>query len=229
MSRSNKVFIVYPHNPHPYVWTPPTPEDELRRQYPEKNDGEISQMRVQEAIVIENEVKRQINCHNQLVDSFAKFLVKHGLDVVYEGLLQDKSTASYMRWFQEELKTSDFIVLIITDSFHHFLSNPLTFPHNGEEQIFEGNFLHNLVHRPTKPLLPVFLGDSKNLDLLPDALRSSSTYQVRTTPNFSLEESEMDSLYAVLTEQNRCELPPPGPKVVLLKGRRRCKFFLLWF
>ena len=215
-----KVFIIYPHNPEPYLWKSPTDAKEFRFQYPEKSAAEIAEMQLQEVQVMRQTEKRKVMEHNQLVDTFAKFLIKNGVDVAHEGLWQDESTLNYMRRFQEELYTSDFIILIVTKSFHHFLSNQ-TFP-PGEEKIFEGEFLHNLIHKSNKPILPVFLDCPKDLVLLPDALRSSSTYHVGT-PAFSLLHSEMDSLYAVLTGQNRCAKPLPGPRVKVAEVKR-CKF-----
>ena len=224
----SKAFIIYPHNPEPYVWTSRTGKEELRRRYPEKSDDEILQMRIQEAEAIEKEEKRRINCHNELVDKFARFLMENGVTVVHEGQVRDKSVLNLMRWFQEQLKDCDYIILIITRSFHHYLSNPKSVPPNGEEPFFEGEFLHNLIHKPGKPLLPVFLGgDKKDLSLLPDSLRSSSTYHVRTTSQFSLHESEMDNLYAILTDQNRFA-PRPTGRVVQLKRPAGCKMHLLF-
>ena len=216
-----KVFIIYPHNPQPYVYKPPTAAEELRSRYPEKSDSEILEMRVQEEESRANDEKKRIVNHNELVHRFANFLTSNGLDVAYEGLLQDKSTSNCMRWFQEQLNMSDFVILIVTESLNYFLSDRRTFPHNGQEKIFESEFLHNFVHQPSKPLLPVFLGHPTNLDLLPDVLKCSSTYHIKDTEDFSLLRSEMDNLYAALTNQSR-SVPPQGP-IVELPKRRRCK------
>ncbi len=221
----SKAFIVYPHNPEPYVWTPPTEEEELRRRFPGISDEEIQQMRVDEVSAIESEKKRRIYAHDELVHRFADFLIANGVEAVHDGQVADKSISNRMRWYQDQLKLCNFIILIITKSFSHFLSNQQTFSHNGEEVIFEGEFLYNLIHFSKKPLLPVFLGgEKKDLNLLPDALRMSSTYHIKR--EFSLSHSETSALYAVLTNQNPCAPLPPGP-VVTLPGPKRCK--LNWY
>ena len=91
--------------------------------YPEKSTTEIKEMLREEVELMRKNVQRKIKEHDRLVDTFAEFLKKNEVDMAYEGLLQDKSTLNYMKWFQEELYTSDFIILIITESFLSFLSN----------------------------------------------------------------------------------------------------------
>jgi len=219
MSLSRQVYIISPHNPEPYV-RPPTVE-ELRRKYPEKSEQEIAQLEVSEAEDADLEEKKRILHHDKVVDSFTKFLIENGVKAVQESQTSDRNIPNLMKWHQDQLKQCACIILIITKSFHYFLSDPRSFPHNGEEPIFESDFLYNVVHLSKKPLLPVFLGgDTKDLGLLPDALRMSSTYHVKT--DFSLQDSETSTLYAFLTGQNNCAPLPPGP-VIRVPGPRRCK------
>lgn len=196
----SKVFIVYPHNPQVYQWDPP---EELRRRHPNCSPAELHRM--------QREAERErIRSHDQLVQLFADFLDSHKIAVAYEGLLLDCPVDSYMRWFERQMSDSDYIILIVTESFRPFLND--TRPEN--EHIFTGNFLHNFVHRPSKPILPVFLNRPENRDLLPDPLRASSTYRVaasREPPHFDVRQPELGRLYAVLTNQNRLQ-PPPQPE-----------------
>lgn len=200
----SKVFIVYPHNPQVYQWDPP---EELRRRYPDFSPAELHRMQ-------RREEQERIRSHDQLVQWFADFLDSHMIAVAYEGLLLDCPIDSYMRWFETQMSDSDYIILIITESFRPFLND--TRPDN--EHIFTGNFLHNFVYMPSKHILPVFLNRPENLDLLPDPLRASATYRVaasRETPHFNVHQPQLDRLYAVLTKQNRLQPPPQRERAVV--------------
>lgn len=218
----SKVFIVYPHNPEVYQWIPPTSLEVLQRRYPEHSPDELRKCQVAELKKREVEEKERIERHDQLVHNFAQFLNSHKIAVAYEGLLHDCPTDNYMRWFQKQMKDSDYVMLIITPSFCQFLSNE---PPQDKERIFVGQFLHNFVHRPSKPILPVFLNSPKCSTLLPDALKASATYHVvasRESPYFNVQQPELDRLYAVLTKQNRMLPPSPNGGVVLIdSGIRR--------
>lgn len=182
----SKVFIVYPHNPEVYKWSP------VREQQLEQ----------------EKKTKEDVRLHDKLVHHFAQYLESLKITVAYEYLLRDLATPNYMKWFQDQIADSDYVILIITNSFCHFLSNQ---PPEGKERIFTGHFLHTFVNNPKKPILPVFLNRQRELDLLPDALRASTTYVVRASsqpPYFNVQQRELDSLYALLTKQNRVVRPP---------------------
>ena len=221
----SKIFIVYPHNPQVYQWLPPTSTEELQAKCPQVSEDEILRMQMEEFRQRESKVKETIDNHNKLVRSFAEFLESHKIAVSYEGLLLDHPVSNYMKWFQDQMQDSDFILLVITESFRHFLNED---PPNGKEWIFSGEFLHNLIHAPKKKLLPIFLNRPVNLDLLPDALRSSSTYHIPATncpPYFNVQQPQLDSLYAIFTKQNRIVPPlPPANPVPIVNLRGRCKF-----
>lgn len=189
-----KVFIVYPHNPQVYTW------------------NSVKELRDEQSKRTREDIRR----HDELVCHFAQFLESHKIAVSYEGLLKDGFTSNYMKWFQDQIVDSDDVILIITNSFSHFLSNQ---PPEGKERIFTGQFLHNFVNNPKKPILPVFLNRPKELKLLPDALRSSKTYNVMATrdpPYFDVQQPELDSLFALLTKQNRVRPPPTVPSVPII-------------
>ena len=192
-----KVFIVYPHNPEVYVWDPD----------PEKR-AEISKRK-------EEAIRRQ----DKLVYDFAQYLQHLKIAVAYEGLLRDEFTLNHMKWFQKQIADSDYVILIITNSFCHFLSNQ---PPEGTEMIFTGQFLHNFVNNPSKPILPVFLG-RRRVELLPDALRSSKTYEIipGDPPCFDVNQPQFDSLYALLTRRNRIKPPPTVDRIPVIGGLSR--------
>ena len=189
-----KVFIVYPHNPELYTYHPD-------REAQERNERETEQV---------------IREHDRLVHLFAQFLENHKIAVAYEGLLMDKVIANYMKWFEDQMADSDYVILIITNSFCHFLSEQ---PPPGKERIFTGQFLHVFVNNPGKPILPVFLNRQKDMALLPNALRAASTYRVMCTrefPYFDVQQPELDRLYALLTKQNRMAPPPPVATIPII-------------
>lgn len=213
----SKVFIVYPHNPQVYQWVSP---EELQRRYPGCSPDELHRIQIDEARQLKLKEKENIEKQDKLVHDFAQFLESRMIAVAYEGLLHDYPTDNYMKWFQKQMKDSDYVMLIITESFCHFLSNE---PPQDKERIFVGNFLHNFVHNPSKLILPVFLGRPEHSSLLPDALRASATYHVvagEEWPFFNIQQPQLDRLYAVLTKQNR--ITPPAPiGVVPISGLQR--------
>lgn len=221
----SKVFVVYPHNPQVYTWVQPTPLEDLQRRFPTLSSNDLKRKQAQERRERNARESESIKRHDELVHIFAQFLESHKIAVAYEGLLRDYPIDNYMKWFQSQMKDSDYIILIITDSFNHFLSNE---PPEEKEHIFVGNFLHVFVHNPSKPILPVFLNRSVNPSCLPDALRASTTYHVvasRDPPYFSVQQPQLDSLYAVLTKQNRIT-PPASVGVVPIRGlQRRGEYF----
>lgn len=216
----SKVFIVYPHNPQVYQWVPPTPLEELQRRYPGYSPDELRKVQIAEVKKREEEERERIERHDKLVYHFAQFLESHKIAVAYEGLLLDYPTDNYMKWFQKQMKDSDYVILIITESFCHFLSNDAP---PDKERIFVGNFLHSFVHDPSRHILPVFLNTPLNSALLPDALKASSTYHVvanKEIPYFNVQQPQLDCLYAVLTKQNRVA-PPAAIGVVPVVGIQR--------
>lgn len=217
----SKVFIVYPHNPEIYQWIAPTPLEELHHKYPGYSPDELQECQVAEVRRYRAEEKERIERHDKLVHNFAQFLESHMVAVAYEGLLHDYPTDNYMKWFQKQMQDSDYVILVITPSFSHFLSNQ---PPPDKERIFVGNFLHNFVHNPSKTILPVFLNIPRDSGLLPDCLRASATYSVvasKESPYFNVHRPELDRLYAVLTKQNRVLPPPLTEGVVPVLGLQR--------
>ena len=220
----SKVFIVYAHNPRLYQW--PRPLQDFRLMYPQCSQEELRHMQGEEKKLLEREQEERVGRQNELVHRFAQFLDSHKIAVAYEGLLLDRPVDSYMRWFQEQMKDSDYILLIVTDSLSEFLSKN---PPEEKERIFSGNFLHNYVHlSPSsperRPILPIFIHRKRKLDLLPDALRASSTYEIKYRehpPHFDVQEPELDRLYALLTRQDRIQPPTQVSVVPVVSSLRR--------
>ena len=197
------------------------PLQAFQQQFPQHSEQQLKRIQKEEQQRLKAEEKQRISYHNNLVRVFAEFLNSIKIAVAYEGCLLDQHVDSYMRWFREEMNTSDYIILIITESFCPFLSKKPP----PEEMIFQGNFLDNYVNDPPKPLLPVFLNRRKDTALLPFALKMSSSYHVvynRDKPHFHVNQPELDRLCALLTRQDRVALPtPPASAVPVLSGLQR--------
>lgn len=195
---------------------------DLQLLYPQCSREELKQIQKEEKKRIKFEDEERIRNHDILVYRFAQFLDSCKIAVAYEGLLSDFAVTNYMKWFQEQMNDSDYIFLIITDSFCHFLSNE---PPEDKERIFSGEFLHNFVNKgQKKPILPIFLNRRSDPNLLPDALRSSSTYHVAYSehpPHFNVQQSQLDRLYALLTRQNRIQPPRQVSVVPVVSGLQR--------
>lgn len=221
----SKVFIAYPHNPVPYVQIAPPNVTEVLLRNPGMTEEEVQRLAKEEVIRHAQAEEKGIEANKRLVFQFAQFLQKSAVTVLYDQMLTDSGASNLMKWSQQHIEDSDFVILIVTPSLCDFLFNEVP---PEKEYLFIGDFLYNLVHNPPadKPLLPVFLERVKDIGLLPKALEASTSYEI--WPPFSLEciprNDELESLYARLTGQNRYEQPKPplsGPIKLAPRRKRR--------
>ena len=217
-----KVFIVYAHNPHLYTQLqPPSPED-VKRLDPTKTEQAIWEEFRQECIDHERKMAEVIAHHEEEVAKFAAFLQKSGVAVAYDRLLDDTSAANKLRWTQEQIADSDYVVLVITPSFLHFLQQQ---PPPEEEYIFSGDYLFNIIHGTDITFLPIFLNRPKELSLLPKAREANSLYEVRFPLDLtdSSRGDDLMSLYRLLTKQPEYIQYPVSQEIVRLKPKKRCE------
>ena len=228
-----KVFIVYAHNPGEYRQIHPPDVDGLMRDNPSMTRDWIEQQYEEEKIQLSAQTEENIRQHKLLVRKFSNFLTGAGVPVTYDQLLDDTGTDNLMRWTEQQIKDSDYVILIVTPSLHEFLTNPSSASRD-EEYIFSGHTLYNLIHsppsRPNSPLglgvlcfLPVFLESTKNLDLLPKTLEAGSCYEVWKP--FDVQRPRGDDLvllYTLLTRQSVCPTPEPIAYVPI-RRKKRCK------
>lgn len=218
-----KVFIAYPHNPVPYVQIAPPNVAEVLLHNPGMMEEEVRHMAKEEILRHAQAEEKAIEANKKLVYRFAQFLQKNAIIVSYDQMLTDTGASNLMKWSQQQIEDSDFVILIVTPSLCDFLSNEVPAE---EEYLFVGDFLYNLIHNPpaNKPLLPVFLERVKDIGFLPKALEASTSYEIWQP--FSIEHTprndDLESLYARLTGQNRYEQPKPPPSgPVKLPPRRK--------
>ena len=219
-----KVFIAYAHSPIPYVQIRPPDISEVIQSNPGMSAETVHERWEEEVMTRMLREEKAVEGNKSLVYHLATFLQKSNIAVVYDQLLTDVGTSNLMKWSQQQIEDSDFVILIITPSFCLFLSNQVP---PEKEYLFAGDYLYNLIHNPppNKPLLPVFLNQVKDIQLLPKALEATTCYEIwepfdvhRVPRN-----DDLESLYALLTRQNRYEQPKPlpGGPVKLPRPRRR--------
>jgi len=219
-----KVFIAYAHNPLPYVQIAPPDSDKVIQSNPEMSTEMVHERWEEEVARHMRVEEKAIEGNKLLVYHLATFLQKSSIAVAYDQLLTDVGTNNLMKWSQEQIEDSDFVILIITPSFCNLLSNEVP---PEKEYLFAGHYLYNLIHNPplNKPLLPVFLNQVKDIQLLPKALEASICYEIWEP--FDVQHvprnDDLESFYALLTRQNRYEQPkpPPGGPVKIPPPRRK--------
>ena len=222
-----KVFIAYAHNPLPYVQIAPPDSDKVIQSNPEMSTEMVHERWEEEVARHMRREEKAIEDNKLLVYHLATFLQKSSIAVAYDQLLTDVGTSNLMKWSQEQIKDSDFVILIITPSFCNFLFDEVP---PEKEYLFAGHYLYNLIHNPplNKSLLPVFLNQVKDIQLLPKALEASICYEIWEP--FDVQHGprndDLESFYALLTRQNRYEQPKPpsgGPVKIPPPRRKRSK------
>lgn len=208
-----KVFVVYARNPTVYTQVaPPKP-------VPDMTDEELQAFTVEATQHLQRQ-EEAIRNHQALIRRFASFLQRSLIAVSYDQLLLDTGAGNQMRWYQEQIADSDYLILVITPSFKEFLQDEAP---PEEEYIFTGHYLFNLINNPSPHLrfLPVFLNQPADRELLPVALKAASVFQI--VEPFDVQRGDMCSLYAILTNQRLCEAPVPEGVVKLKPKRRGCE------
>ena len=201
-----KVFIAYPHNPEGYVYIEPPDESQVLLRNPGLSREQIQDQYLKECRDNEERQESLMKCQAKLVLSFANFLEANSVAVAYDQLLTDVGSDNIMKWSQEQINDSDFIILIVTESFSEFLRTVVP----PTEPIFTGDYLYNLIHDPPKPLIPVFLDQRKDHSLLEECNSMVTSYEIFQPFDPSRNNSDdFLALYARLTKQDR--FAPPRP------------------
>ena len=213
-----KVFIAYPHKPTVYIQME-ADISQYRLFFPSESDDELRRRLQQSMQCHENQRREEIRVHKEKVRGLATFLHQFCVAVAYDQLLLDTGADNIMRWCQEQVEGSDFVILIVTESFNEFLNGEVP-PES--EQLFVGNYLSNFVNNPgEKRLLPVFLDQPVNSRLIPKCVEMCTLYSIYTPPAFGRGD-DLEALYSLLTNQQQYAPPTPaatGP--IQLNSRRR--------
>ena len=187
-----KVAVVYPHNPGHYHQIEKTPDLDQ-----EEYDHKVFEM--------ERKRKRAIFKQKELVSKFVDFLKQSLLvEVVCDLMWNDKLVNNRRLSLQKEIEKSDFVVLVITQSFMELLESEVV---PDEEFIFQHHYLHNLINNPmledrgkSLHFISVFLDANydKDLKFVPKTLQSGNVYELRHPFN-SAQGEDMHNFCALMT------------------------------
>ena len=189
-----KVFILSPHNPNEYVHI--LPPDELQ-QHPEQHPELLREYEV-EVEESKARMEGEIDEHQRLMTRLAHCLEARGITVTGVHQLRDSAVSNIVQWADEQIKNSNFVILIITPSFSKFLEK---LPPPEKECLFgaSGGYVSRLLHHPPEGVtfFPVFLNQFEDMNLLPITLRGGPLYEI-----FEPFENSLEQLCNVLTITN---------------------------
>lgn len=177
-------------------------------------------------------MNQKITKHQNEVYRFACFLQRNYIAVAYDLMLKDTPASDILKWVEDQIKDSDYVILIITPSFKEFLVNP---PPHEKECIFGagGGYVSRLVdYSSSKEIkfLVVFLNREKDERLLPTTLRGHTMYKI--CEPFEIGETrrdDLEDLYAALTNQKRYIPSEPLGVIPLTKRKTTLQGFIAYF
>ena len=207
-----KVFILFPHNPNEYT-----------------RPGLPTQQPMSSAVMhgfgkeVEQKEHQEITRHQEQVYRFACFLQRNHIAVAYDLMLKDTPASDVLKWVEDQINDSDYVILIITPSFSTFLAKP---PPSEKEFIFGTGYVSRLVNYPKETkFLVVFLNREKDERLLPRALHGHTLYKIcKPLEIGETRHDDLEDLYAVLTNQKR--YTPSEPLGVIPLTKRKVQWFI---
>ena len=177
----------------------------------------------------EHRMNQEITKHLEEVYRFACFLQRNYIAVAYDLMLKDTPASHILKWVKDQIKDSDYVILIITPSFNNFLDNP---PPREKECIFGagGRYVSRLVDYSSSEeikFLVVFLNREIDERLLPTTLRGHTLYKI--CEPFEIGETrhdDLEDLYAALTNQKRYTPSEPLGVIPLTKRKTTLQGFI---
>lgn len=215
--RIKKVFLAYVHNPDVYEsYTPPYPWEQLVA------DVALQQRVIQEQAQHAEQQRQKIGAHKDLVKEFADCLRKHGVAVAYDRHFELERLPSIHQFYEQQIRDSDFVLLLITPSLKYYLENE---PPEEEPMgpLFASKSLYNMmtIQLPLGThFIPIFLNRERDSSLIPISLAGGSMYTIYRP--FDITQGDLYHLYALLTNQTVNKQPEPGPPIALPQ-RKRCE------
>lgn len=214
--RIKKVFLAYIQNPEVYEsYKPPYSVEQLL--------SDLSlQERVKEEIAYHNENQRSRKKeHTDLVKEFAEYLRENGVSVAYDGYFELENVECTHQFYEQQIRDSDFVLLVITPSLKYYLQNdpPVEEP---MAPLFQSKAMVNLMTVQIPPgthFVPIFLNRERDINLVPINLASASMYTI--CKPFDITKGDLYNLYSLFTNQTMAP-PEPGPPIVL-PSRPRCE------
>ncbi|XP_065886265.1 uncharacterized protein [Dysidea avara] len=145
-----------------------------------------------------------------LICKFASHLVKLDVDITLDLFIKDEFTGNWNIWHEKALEGSDLVLCIITEKFNDHLT--------GKFSGVKGNVTYNLMDARSHSFIPVFLCSQKFLAYIPTCLQGSSSFCIDycdLTRHVEDSSEDFQTLYSLLTNQNRRKKPERGKKVIL--------------
>ena len=214
--RIKKVFLAYIQNPDVYEkYIPPYSWDQLI------SDQSLQQRAREESACHEENQKRKKKEHTDLVKEFAEYLRENGVSVAYDGYFELENVECTHQLYEQQIRDSDFVLLVITPSLKFYLQNdpPVEEP---MAPLFQSKAMVNLMTVQIPPgthFVPIFLGRERDTNLVPVNLASASMYTI--CKPFDITKGDLYNLYSQFTNQTVAP-PEPGPPIELPR-RPRCE------
>ena len=151
-----------------------------------------------------------------LICKFASHLTQLDVDVILDLFIKDEFTGNWNIWHEKALEGSHFVLCIITKEFNDHLT--------GKRSGIKGNVAYNLMNSctdtdmPSCAFIPIFLCSRKCLTYIPTCLQGSSSFCIDyfdLTGHVQESSEDFQTLYSLLTSQNRRKKPERGKKVIL--------------
>ena len=175
-----KATIIYAQNPEIYQQIARPDVQALLRQHLTLTREQIETQYEAEIFENERQMEENIRENKELVAMFASFLTGLSITVVYDQDLDDRYVPSKTQYMYEQIKDSDYVILVITPSLVSLLTKAPQ-----EELIFMGPYLHNLIRSPGRnnsgkeiKIICVFLDRPRNIELVPTELKTGSIYEL---------------------------------------------------
>jgi len=145
-----------------------------------------------------------------LICKFASHLTRLDVDVVLDLFIKDEFTGNWNIWHEKELEGSDLVLCVITKEFSDHLT--------GKSSGIIGSVAYNLMDSRSHAFIPIFLCSRKCLTYIPTCLQGSSSFCIDyfDLSGYVQDSSEdFQTLYSLLTSQNRRKKPERGKRVIL--------------
>jgi len=145
-----------------------------------------------------------------LICKFASYLTELDVDVILDLFIKDEFTGNWNIWHEKALEGSHFVLCIITKEFNDHLT--------GKCSGIKGNVAYNLMNSDNHAFIPIFLCSRKCLTYIPTCLQGCSSFCIDyfdLTGHVQESSEDFQTLFSLLTSQNRRKKPERGKKIIL--------------
>lgn len=167
--------------------------------------------------------------HCRAVRELADFFTQLGINCVYDQLYEANPPDDWPLWVEQQVKDSDFVLMVCCSSYCHYLTNrnPEKVVGYSERPLSEeGRVTYSLMMKNIRRFIPVFVNQPKCSAFVPVVLQGSSIYELHEPFQLSrTKHGSLEMLYARLTSQNPYK--PPAIGRVQKLSAPKCQFVVL--